>query len=175
MRGSLPLQQADYDEDHEDEDQEGHGEADVERQVGGGDLSLAGGLLLLAVRVLEDGQVLAELGPAHHSSAVLAGDVLALTVTAAVGRSGVGASPPSEGEAVRGAGGPGAPPRPVSVHCRADLGAGLLLDARAVTAGAALDVDGLRGVAGPLPDLNPPAALHVTEGPGRPVSPATRI
>ena len=174
MRGSLPLQQSDNDEDHQDEDQEGDREADVERQVGGCDLSVAG-LLLLTVRVLEDGQVFAQLRPTQQPRAVLAGDVLALAIPSSVSRSRLRAGPPSEGEAVRGAGGPGAPPRPVSVHCRADLGAGLLLDARAVTAGAALDVDGLRGVAGPLPDLNPPAALHVTEGPGRPVSPATRI
>ena len=133
------------------------------------------GLLLLTVRVLEDGQVFAQLRPTQQPRAVLAGDVLALAVPPAVSWSRVGAGPPSEGEAVRGAGGPGAPPGPVSVHRRADLGAGLLLYGRAVTPRASLDVDGLRGVAGPLSDLDTSAALHVALGPGCPVSPAPGI
>ena len=174
MRGSLPLQQPHYDEDHQDEDQEGHREADVERQVGGCDLSVAS-LLLLTVRVLKDGEILAELWPTHEAGAVLAGDVLALTVAPPVSWSRVGAGSPSEGEAVSGAGGPGAPPRPVSVDRRADLGAGLLLYGRAIAAGAALDVDGLRGVAGSLSDLNTTAALHIALRPGCPVSPAPGI
>ena len=174
MRGSLPLQQSDNDEDHQDEDQEGDREADVERQVGGCDLSVAG-LLLLTVRVLEDGQVFAQLRPTQQPRAVLAGDVLALAVSPPVSRSRLRAGPPSEGEAVRGAGRPGAPPRPVSVHRRADLGAGLLLYGGALTARASLDVDWLRGVAGPLPDLNTTAALHIALRPGCPVSPAPGI
>ena len=160
MWGSLPLQQPHYDEDHQDKDQEGHGEADVERQVGGGDLTLAG-LLLLTFRVLEDGKILAELRAAHEAGAVLAGDVLPLAVAAPVSWGGVRAGPPSEGETVGGAGGPGAPPSPVSVDRRTDLGAGLLLYGRALAAGASLDVDWLRRVAGSLPDLNPATTLHI--------------
>ena len=174
MWGSLPLQQPHYDEDHQDEDQEGHGEADVERQVGGGDLSLAG-ILLLTVRVLKDGKILAELRAAHEASAVLAGDVLPLAVTATVSWGRVRAGPSSEGETVGGAGGPGAPPSPVSVDRRADLGAGLLLYGGALTPGASLDVHWLRRVAGPLPDLDTTAALHIALGPGCPVTPATGI
>ena len=174
MRGSLPLQQSDNDEDHQDEDQEGHREANVERQVGGCDLSVAG-LLLLTVRVLEDGQVFAQLRPTQQPRAVLAGDVLALAIPSSVSRSRLRAGPPSEGEAVCGAGGPGAPPRPVSVHRRADLGAGFLLNGRAVTARPALDVDGLRRVAGSLSHLNSAAALNVALRPGSPVSPAPGV
>ena len=172
MGRSLTSHQPHDDHHHENKDQEGHGEADVESEVGGCHVA---GALLLAVRVLEDGQVLAELRPARSSCAVLAGDVLPLAVPAPVGRGGLGAGPPPEGEAVRGAGRPGAPPAPVPVDGWADLGAGLLLDGGAVTAGAALDVDGGRRVAGPVSHLDTAATLDVTGGPGSPVSPAAGV
>ena len=172
MGRSLTSHQPHDDHHHENKDQEGHGEADVESEVGGCHVA---GALLLAVRVLEDGQVLAELWPARSSCAVLAGDVLPLAVPPTVSWGRVRAGPSSEGETVGGAGGPGAPPSPVSVDRRTDLGAGFLLYGGALTPGPALDVDWLRGVAGSLSDLNTTAALHITLGPGCPVTPAPGI
>ena len=55
VRGALPLQQADDYEHHEDEHEEGHGEADVEREVGG--LYLVTRALVLIT--IEDGEVVA--------------------------------------------------------------------------------------------------------------------
>lgn len=90
MRRSFPLEQPDNDEHHEDEDEEGHGEADVEGEVGCGELVTGRGRVLVVV-LDQDGEVVAggQLGSAGPASAVLAHNVLALAVATSVGWGGV--------------------------------------------------------------------------------------
>ena len=109
---------------------------------------------------------------ARPAGAVLAVDVFADAVSAAVLRCRVVALPTPELEAVSAARRPRSPGRPLSVDGRADLVAGLLLDVRAFTSRSSVDRSGLVAGSNPFPD--PTTAFGVAVGPLSPGAPLSR-
>ena len=162
------MKKPDNNEDNENEDEEGHGQADVEREVGG--LYPRVGLRRI-LGVHYNRQVRSnQLRSAQPSGAVLTRYILSLAVSPAVGGGRGGAAPPPDMDTVRGAGAPTGPNAPGSVHGGTNPGAGFLLNRR--TLAARSSVDRSRRITGSLSNLNTSPTLDITLVPLRPFAPA---